>query len=220
MTIHAYHDVYLNNVQTSIGDCFDYAINVLDLNADNFINQFASSNISECISRGDITYVSGKSGVDILLEVIYEFDGTTPDISIVPRYNRSKEYWIGWAVAYYQWYSDIDFSMIFKAVSYKKLSVLYKTYHEADITKFVDFMHAQMKLYLKDTNLKRIRKNYGLSQSELAAKSGVSLRSIQMYEQRKKKINKASLETVYALAKVLKCDVIDLMEKIDYHEQS
>ena len=48
---------------------------------------------------------------------------------------------------------------------------------------------------------------------ELSKLSGVSLRSIQVYEQRNKDINKASLETVYRLSKALGCTVEDLIEK-------
>lgn len=51
-----------------------------------------------------------------------------------------------------------------------------------------------------------------MTQAELARRSGVSLRSIQMYEQRHKDINKASVETVYRLAKVFSCVVEDLLE--------
>ena len=64
-----------------------------------------------------------------------------------------------------------------------------------------------------DTNLKRIRMSYGCTQAELAERSGVSLRSIQMYEQRNKDINKASAETVYRISKVLGCTMEDLIEK-------
>ena len=49
--------------------------------------------------------------------------------------------------------------------------------------------------------------------AELAKKADVSLRSVQMYEQRNKDINKASVETVYRLAKSLGCTVEDLIEK-------
>ncbi len=59
---------------------------------------------------------------------------------------------------------------------------------------------AKMKEYFPETNLKRIRTVYGCTQAELSAYSGVSLRSIQMYEQRNKNINKASADTVYSLA--------------------
>ena len=58
-----------------------------------------------------------------------------------------------------------------------------------------------------------VRKERGLTQAELAKRSQVSLRSIQMYEQRNKDINKASVDTVYRLAKALGCTTEDLMER-------
>ncbi|MGC2873043.1 helix-turn-helix domain-containing protein [Ihubacter sp. mB4P-1] len=90
---------------------------------------------------------------------------------------------------------------------------MYYTLHEADITKFVDIANARIKECFPDTNLKRFRVAYGCTQAELAEKSGVGLRSIQMYEQRNKDINKASVDTVYRLAKTLGCIMEDLIEK-------
>ena len=69
---------------------------------------------------------------------------------------------------------------------------MYHPLHEADISKFADIADTKMKEHFPDTNLKRIRITYGCTQAELAERSGVSLRSIQMYEQRNKNINKAS----------------------------
>ena len=74
-------------------------------------------------------------------------------------------------------------------------------------------MDARMREFFTDTNLKRIRTAYGCTQAELAKRSQVSLRSIQMYEQRNKDINKASAETVLRLSRVLGCTMEDLLEK-------
>ena len=63
------------------------------------------------------------------------------------------------------------------------------------------------------SNLKMIREAVGLSQSKLADKSGVSVRMIQHYEQGVKDINKAQVGTVYKLAKALKVNIEDLIEK-------
>ena len=65
------------------------------------------------------------------------------------------------------------------------------------------------------TNLKQMRKNAGLSQSELAELTGISVRTIQQYEQRQKSINKAMAERLIMLAKVLCCEVEDLIEKCE-----
>ena len=90
---------------------------------------------------------------------------------------------------------------------------MYYTLHEADITKFTDIVDEKMREYFKDTNLKRIRASYGCTQAELAKRSGVTLRSIQMYEQRNKDINKASADALYRISKVLGCSMENLIEK-------
>ena len=69
-----------------------------------------------------------------------------------------------------------------------------------------------MQKYQVMTNLKTRRMAAGLSQSGLAKETGVSVRTIQQYEQRQKDINKASVERLLAFAKRLYCDVEDLME--------
>ena len=66
------------------------------------------------------------------------------------------------------------------------------------------------------SNLKKKRKELGMSQALLASKSGVSIRMIQYYEQGAKDINKASAETIYLLSKALNCrmeEIIDLDKK-------
>ena len=62
------------------------------------------------------------------------------------------------------------------------------------------------------TNLKRIRKESGLTQSQLAEASGVNVRMIQHYEQGVKDINNASALTVYRLAEALGTTVGELLE--------
>ena len=59
--------------------------------------------------------------------------------------------------------------------------------------------------------LQRIRKQAGLSQSQLAEQAGVSIRMIQKYETGERNINNASAITIYKLAKALKVTVEDLL---------
>ena len=61
------------------------------------------------------------------------------------------------------------------------------------------------------SRLKFFRELRGMSQSELAEKSGVLLRTIQAYEQGYKDINKAQVITVLRLAEALECDVYDII---------
>ena len=211
--IHAYREIYLSNAQSVLGDAFDYAVNVCKIPGNDFVNLFVVSSISKRMERGEPALLSGKSGIEIAIDVLYETTGKQYETEREDHINLSVEYWIGWAVAYYQWYSSRRYSDIFKVFSFEDLQNMYYPLHEADVMKFVDSVDARIIEYFKDTNLKRIRTAYGYSQAELARQSGVSLRSIQMYEQRHKDINKASAETLYSIAKVLGCTIEDLIEK-------
>jgi transcriptional regulator with XRE-family HTH domain len=53
-----------------------------------------------------------------------------------------------------------------------------------------------------------------LTQNELAAQSGIPLRTIQQYEQRQKDINKAQAEYLILLSKALHCPLEELIEKV------
>lgn len=213
MMMHAYQEIYLSKAQSVLGDAFDYAVNVCNIPAADFIKLFIASSVSKRMENGESTYLAGKSGMETAREIIAETKGLELHIELHEHFERSKEYWIGWAVAYYQWFSGRKYSEIFEVVSFEELQKMYYTLHEADITKFVDIVDSRMKTFFAETNLKRIRSLYGCTQAELAEKSGVSLRSIQMYEQRNKNINRASVDTIYRLAKALGCTMEDLIEK-------
>jgi len=67
--------------------------------------------------------------------------------------------------------------------------------------------------------LKVIRTKVGLSQSQLAHKSGINVRTIQNYEQGVKDINKAQAIKLYKISKVLNCSIEELLEHSDKEEQ-
>lgn len=213
MTIHAYQEMYLSKAQASLGDAFDYAINTCKIPGEDFIKFFTASSVSKRMENGEPAFLAGKSGIEIAVDVVLETTGKQLDCEPQEHMGRSREYWIGWAVCYYQWYSARSFSDIFKVLSFEDLQNMYYTLHEADITKFADIVDDKMRDHFKETNLKRIRTIYGCTQAELSERSGVSLRSIQMYEQRNKDINKASVEALYRISKVLGCTIEDLLEK-------
>lgn len=210
---HAYQEIYLSKAQAVLGDAFDYAINACKINGTDFVRLFVASSVSKRMENGEPTYLAGKSGIEIVCEIVAETKGQDLQIEVGDHFGRSLEYWIGWAVAYYQWYSARKYSEIFEVLSFEDLQKMYYTLHEADVTKFADIVDSRIRERFPETNLKRIRTAYGCTQAELAERSGVSLRSIQMYEQRNKDINKASSDAIYRIAKVLGCTMEDLIEK-------
>lgn len=81
------------------------------------------------------------------------------------------------------------------------------------MTKFVEVMNDNMKENHEQTMLKRLREYAGLSQRMLADKSEVSIRQIQLFEQRERDINKTSGETLEKLSHALNCKMENLLEK-------
>lgn len=213
MTTHAYQEIYLNKAQAALGDAFDYAISTCRIPGDDFVRLFSASSVSRRMENGEPALLAGKSGIEIAADVMLESTGKQLDIAPQEHFGRSREYWIGWAVCYYQWWSARSFSDIFKVLSYDDLANMYYPLHEADVSKFVDIADEKIRVHFKDTNLKRIRSSYGCTQAELAKRSGVTLRSIQMYEQRNKDINKASADALYRISRVLGCSMESLLER-------
>ena len=80
------------------------------------------------------------------------------------------------------------------------------------LRRFAEIIDGIVRERMPETRLKRIRSAHGLSQAQLAERSGVGLRSIQMYEQRNKDINRAEAGSLLKLARALGCEMEDLLE--------
>lgn len=213
MTIHAYSELYLNDAMNNLANAFDYAINVCKMKPDWFSRLFIQSSLSSQFEYGNPSVVSGKSGIEMAMDVLAEFypgeKFPTPRFS----FGRTPEYWAGWALAQYQWFSAKRFRDIFKRIPLSIIISMYPAYHEMDITRFNEAMDRRYDEFITETKLHKIRESKMLSQSELARLSGVNLRSIQLYEQRVNDIDKAQAQTLYKLAHILGCHIEDLLEK-------
>lgn len=61
-------------------------------------------------------------------------------------------------------------------------------------------------------NLKHYREKAGLSQSQLAERAGISVRTLQDYEQNRKPLEGARAITVLTLSRIVGCTVEDLID--------
>jgi DNA-binding transcriptional regulator YiaG len=210
----AYDKLYLEKARTSLGRMLDFAVYDLKYTLHDFFELFIVSGVADRFEHGDFTVLAGKSGIELAYMVLDETEVEYERVS--PRFaaGRSEEYWTGWALAYYQWHTAMRFAVILKAVSIEGICALYSPYHEMDIRHFVDKMNELCQRQRTETSLKRFRHLAGLSQRELAEKSGISLRTIQQYEQRQKNINKAQIDTLTPLSMALYCEVRDLLEPV------
>lgn len=210
--IHAYDEQYLDDAMNNLGEAVDYAVNRCHFTVDRFFDFFITSGLAEQFGKGVPKVVSGTSGTELVYEVI-EKAGVDAVISEVhPEYDYSPEYWCGWILAYYQWYTGRTFKNIRQHITMQRVLELYPALHEAAEEKFIDTVNHIIRKSNAPARLQLQRKISGYSQRELSEKSGVSLRSIQQYEQRVKDINKASVSNLIALAKTLGCRVEDLVE--------
>lgn len=210
----AYDKVYLDCAKRVLGRMLDFAVYDLQYSIEEFFSLFIKSGVAERFGKGDYTILVGKSGVEVAYEVLENMQIHVKRFS--PRYavNRSEEYWMGWALAHYQWETSLSFEEITKFIPIYYVKALYSPYHEMDIKHFIEKMNELYREAKPDTNLKRKRKQVGLSQSELAEISGIPVRTIQQYEQRQKNINKAQVEYLFKLSSALGCDVECLIEKV------
>lgn len=198
MPVRAYNEIYKEHAVKNISGMFDYAVRILKEDPDKFVKKFIDGGVAERIESGDPEYlqmsatelyrtVTGKEGIG---------------------YNSlmtSREYSAGELFSEYQWRTGKTFFEIFIVFPASEIIAF-----EGGESEFDSEMERRIRT--RRTNLEYFRTGAGLSQSELASLSGVDIRSIQMYEQRRNDISKAQYNILSALAKVLSCTVADLTD--------
>lgn len=212
----AYNESYLYDAMRNLADATDYAVYYKKMKIEKFYDCLIVSGVADRFANCNPKYIAGISGMELADLAIGKAGIKTADEIRQPyrqELNKSREYWVGWILTYWQWSSERSFEEMLAWVPAEKILQMYNPYHEADEQKFVD----DVEKWIEEEEQKRptklaIKRNIiGLSQSELAKKSGVNIRSIQQYEQRTKDIRKASVETVMKLAKALYCKVENII---------
>ena len=212
MVIHAYDELYLDTAQNILGHAVDYAVMTLNLEPDAFGTAFAVSDASKQFAVGNPRYVAGINGCELARIVLDETHTSYTDTEDIMYLDKSPEYWAGWVIAFYQWFSSRSFSDILSKVLLSHIISMYPVYHETDLLRFTEHMDKLIRSSDQTTRLKSRRITNGLSQSKLASDSGVALRQIQLFEQRQRNINNAAAITLFQLSKSLHCQIEDLME--------
>lgn len=212
--MNAYNECYVYDASSILGEFFDYMTKDMHYKMDEAFELLASSNIGKSFGHGNPKYVAGVSGPELAWKLLYEVFGTWEEpVESTITLNRSLEYWVGWVLAQYQWSRNVSFRyLINHGLTASKVASRY-ILHEADISKFFEFADSVIEEAKTDEEpaLKRLRKYYELTQKQLSEKSGVSLRMIQLYEQKQADISKAQVNIVTALAEALSCSVEDLV---------
>ena len=210
----AYSELYLDDAMSNLGDMVEFAVCDLKFDPDEFFGWFISSGIASKFEKGNPKYITGMSGYELAEAVLSETNVSYEKRE--PSYVESKgrEYWAGWILAYYQWETGKRFEDIVK--DGLTLSTVLSMYilHEADESKFIDAANAVIarNKVNRKSKLSEIRKVRGFTQQQLSEASGVTLRMVQLYEQRQNDLSKAQAAVVIRLAKVLGCEAEDLLD--------
>ena len=210
--IHAYDERYLGDAMKNLGEAADYAVCLCGIDLGEFLRMFVASGIADRFGNGVPKYVSGMSGTELAGEIF----SSAGYKSVLPaprdKYSLSPEYWCGWVLALYQWFSGNTFKRILEKIDGDTLLKMYPTLHEAPEQKCMETMNEIMKRGGNVSKLQLIRESRELTQKELSEKAGVNLRTLQQYEIRAKNINRAAASTLIALSKTLGCRIEDLLE--------
>ncbi len=205
----SYDENLLYKAQTSMAHMLDVAVSIYGCELEEFYDMFLNSSYPVRIERGESSVIAGMSGHEMAYDIIskhrkVELQGN--DYTV----DRSCEYWIGWSLSYYQWKSARSFKYINELVSIPQMYNMYPRYHEMDISQFVDRVN-EIGDEHKRQAFKRLRKYAGMSQKELADKTGIPVRTIQQYEQGQKNIAHARADVVVRLSKAMYCSIEDLV---------
>ncbi len=129
--IHAFDEKYLDDAMRNLGEAFDFARNVCQVELDDFFAMMISSGAAAQFERGNPQYVSGMSGTELAMEVLRKSGIPHDDAEPQTEYSCSPEYWTGWIIAYFQWHTGRTFQSIREVLSMREVLRLYPTLHEA-----------------------------------------------------------------------------------------
>ena len=154
----AYDKNYLAAAQKNLARMLDYLVNGLHHPLETAMAVVSwPVNCLPDSSRGDCTVLVGLSGVELARTVLEQAREPAPVQQPSYAYDRSPEYWTGWALAYYQWFTGLRFAEIEQAVPITEVRLLYTPYHEMDVRQFADKMNELYRAAKPETNLKALR---------------------------------------------------------------
>jgi len=140
--MHAYDERYVDDAMRNLGEAADYAVNVCNISLDKFFKLFVATGFASQFGNGVPRVVSGLSGTELVHEIILKSGIEREMPEQQTEYDCSADYWCGWIIAYYQWYTGRSFKDIFQYISAGEIEKLYPTLHEAAEEKFVDVVNA------------------------------------------------------------------------------
>ena len=129
----------------ALGEAFDCAANRVNLGLDQFFEMFVATGVADAFGAGAPRYVSGSSGIELVLDVCYRagLDIGVP-LADMASDGEGPDYWCGWVLAYWQWETGRPFRTIGRVTTMEEIRALYWPLHEAAEQKFVEVIEERV----------------------------------------------------------------------------
>ena len=108
----SYDEIYLDDAMETLGGAVEYAVLVVGMGGQEFLDLFLASGFAEEFGKGNVKYISGMSGIELSCLLLTKCGLLVPSEIELPHIDYPAEYWIGWILAYYQWHTGKAFSFI------------------------------------------------------------------------------------------------------------
>lgn len=141
---HAYDENLLHKSRKHLGIMLHMVVYDLDMEVSDFYPLFLKSNYAKAIGEGSIYVILGSSAYETVFKVMEDSGQGIERFQPIYPHTYTHEYWVGWALAYYQWYSNRTFAEIDKIVPIEKIQLMYYPFHEMDVLQFCEEMERRM----------------------------------------------------------------------------
>lgn len=215
MELRSYDESYLPHAMNLMSSMLECAVDYFHQDADRFFHLFLLSPLCGQFESGDPALLQDHTGLELCCMVLGKLDPPSYVPSIEEHTPLS---WAARSLTYCQWYMNRTFCEIVLCAPLSDILSWYSDLHDKSTEEFIHDVAARLRK--RPTNLELFRRREGLSQRQLSVRTGVSLRSIQLYEQRQNDLYKAQYNTLSALAKIFHCTSDDLMDSntLPYYE--
>ena len=189
---------------------------VPDQSVDSFLHMFTVSGYAGRFESGDPEVIYGLSGIELcrkVMEACGLYSTEFPSRLTLDR--EDPAYRSGYLLASYLRERGLTFEDVISYIPFSRFRSLSEDPEEESTKETFDIIDKM--LYERQPSASRLqtrRKRLSLSQKELAACSGVNIRTLQQYETGAKDINRAAADKVAALSKALCCDTTQLLEPV------
>ncbi len=205
--------LYDEELREKLGTFFDTAVNCCSMRGQDAANVFIASGLAEQLEYQNPGFVAGRSGTEMLMWALSEC-GLSPNVPNPLRTTTSADYWTGSALALFQLSTGWRYAHVFERMSYADLREICSWSQDGPEEDIVRKLLDELRKRKRPCALREARNAAGFTQSGLAELAGISMRSIQQYEEGKKDINKAAAGSVQKLARILGCRMEDLLEPV------